>query len=834
MAAIVSLSALSPVGAQPAADAVFSPDGLRAAWVSEDRRSILSATRIDASAQWAAPARVLTTRGTVGKLAFSPDGARIAYENSRTWKGDGTPTDRWQLIGIVDLATRQITHVDPSFDIDADPKWTTDGEQVSFTRKVDGLPDAQLTRSFEWLRLGEWEPPPLRPSERFTMASVLAAPFISPPVPSGDGQALAYITREGKARNVYFLRVGEPARRIVNYPSDDGRDLKSLAVSHTGGAIAYVRGDELNSQGDSPNPNSLPDMPQQQVWIMGSSDAAPRWLGTGHDPVFSPDSNRIVWRSGGNVMSASLMWEQGRLVGVDEPVEFLTGERAGLRFSPYGRRVAYERDDGIEVYDIATRTARVIPHGSDVDQGPVWSPDGQRLAFRREPANSPGLGRNSCGLYRYCGPVVAAQPWALWVVDVADLKPRRIWQASPGAGSVYYSLDPSTSPGQHGDELFWSADDRIGFAWERDGWRHLCAVPASGGKATLLTPGKGEVESAALSLDRTQIIYASNIGDLGRRHLSAVGFDGKKATLVKSGESSQWSPTPLADGRLAYIEASWATPPAIKIRGAAGASTVLELPKAPKDFPAAQLVKPELVEFPATDRKKAFGQLFVPAQPKGCAIIFAHGGIRRQMLPGFHYKDAYHYLYAMNQYLASRGCVVLSVEYRSSIMLGEAYRNAPGWGFDANTEMRDIVGGARYLMARKDVDATRGVGVYGLSWGGYITAMALAQRSDLFSVGFDMAGVHIAPDAHGYARSAVGLIEGWKSPVYLAFGDDDMNVDINDGIALGRALQAKRPDVKLKQRVLPGHTHDLAQSFEQMVDIYTEGSDFLLEHLGVR
>jgi dipeptidyl aminopeptidase/acylaminoacyl peptidase len=204
------------------------------------------------------------------------------------------------------------------------------------------------------------------------------------------------------------------------------------------------------------------------------------------------------------------------------------------------------------------------------------------------------------------------------------------------------------------------------------------------------------------------------------------------------------------------------------------------------------------------------------------------------MLPGFHYMDAYSYLYELNQYLASRGCVVLSVEYRSSIMRGEAFRNAPGWGFAANSELLDFVGAAEYLMAREDVDASRGVGIHGLSWGGYMTANALSQHSDIFTVGFDMAGVHNSSNSEGFKYSAIGNIDTWTSPVLLAQGDDDRNVSFREGITLARALQVKRPNVELVQRVFPGDTHDLYLTFENLVGIYMEGSEFLLRHLGIQ
>jgi len=817
----------------PSSSASLSPDGLRAAWASDDRRNLLSATRKSTADEWAAADRLLSTRGKIGKIVFSPDGGRIAYEDQRTWLNDGTASDRWQFVAVYDLASRQIEYVDPAFDLDADPRWSQDGSNITFSRGVDGLQSSEVTRPAPSFSQGPWQPPPRRPSERFTMAAIIATPSIEPPAPAGDGLSVAYLTREAESRNVYFLRVGEKARRLVNYGDDDGRDLSDVVVSKSGGAVAYVRGGRVNRQGDSPNPPSSTDMPQQRVWIVGTESDAPRLLGSGNEPIFTPDDRYILWRSGNAVMAAALVWSNRHLLGVGEPESFLLGSHAGMRFSPDGRKVAYERGDAIEVRDLAARMTVRIPHGDAVDLGPVWSPDSRRLAFRREPSDSPGLERNWCGGgERYCGPMRSQKPWAIWTVSLADLVPHQIWQARPGVGSIYYPLDQRYSPGQFGDELFWSASDRIAFVWEGDGWRHLYAVPSAGGEAMLLTPGDGEVETVAIAMDRKQLLYATNIGDLGRRHIWSVAFDGATPRAITSGEESQWAPVPLAAGRLAYLGAGWADPPQLSVREARGATREAGLPQPLASFPGKLLVKPELVEFPGSDGQKAFGQLFVPAHPTGCAIVFSHGGIRRQMLPGFHYLETYQYLYEMNQYLASRGCAVLSVEYRSSIMRGEAFRNAPGWGFAENSEILDFVGAAHYLMARKDVEASRGVGIYGLSWGGYMTAEALALHSDLFKVGFDMAGVHTASDPTGFAHSAVGQLGTWTSPVLLMQGDDDMNVNFNDGVVLARALQTRRPQVELVQHALPGQTHPMDQTYRRLVEVYSEGSEFLLSHLG--
>ena len=113
--------------------------------------------------------------------------------------------------------------------------------------------------------------------------------------------------------------------------------------------------------------------------------------------------------------------------------------------------------------------------------------------------------------------------------------------------------------------------------------------------------------------------------------------------------------------------------------------------------------------FKSEDGLEIHGQLFVPTgrtQP-GPALIFMHGGPIRQMMLGFHYMDYYHNAYAMNQYLASQGYVVLSVNYRLGIMYGRAFREAPHSSWKGADEYKDVTAGARYLQSLPTVDKTQ-------------------------------------------------------------------------------------------------------------------------------
>src|SRR5260221_13978266 len=120
-------------------------------------------------------------------------------------------------------------------------------------------------------------------------------------------------------------------------------------------------------------------------------------------------------------------------------------------------------------------------------------------------------------------------------------------------------------------------------------------------------------------------------------------------------------------------------------------------------------------------------------------MIFFHGGSRRQMLPGWHYMDFYHNAYGMNQYLASLGYIVLSVNYRSGIGYGLNFREALNYGATGASEFNDVMGAGLYLRGRADVDPHK-IASWGGSYGGYVTGPALAGAANLFAVGADFHG----------------------------------------------------------------------------------------------
>jgi len=669
----------------------------------------------------------------------------------------------------------------------------------------------------------------------FTLEQVMGAPFPSDLTAASTGGAVAWVFDARGTRDVW---IAEPpdyrGRAVTSYTGDDGQEITELSFTPDGKSLVYVRGGPRNREGEIPNPTSDPAGSTQGVHVVATGGGEARRLGDGSSPAVSPRGDRVAF-----VQKDKVWWAP--LDGSEKAAQAFQarGDCGDLRWSPDGSLLAFTSRRGdhrfVGVFDPAAKTIRYLDASVDRDGEPVWSADGKSLAFVRIPSSP--ASREILRPHRE-GP-----PWSIRVAEVATGRSREIFRADPGRGSVFREI---VSP----DQLVWAEGDRIVFPWEKDGWTHLYAVSASGGAPVLLTPGQFEVEDVRVAPDRKTILYSSNQDDIDRRHLWRVAVAGGKPVALTSGAGLEWSPVPSGDGKaIAFISAGAKRHPAPVVRIGSGPDRDLAPRSVPAEFPEQSLVVPETVTFSATDGVPIHAQLFRPADVKPGqrrpAVIFFHGGSRRQMLPGWHYMYYYRNAYAMNQYLARRGFVVLSVNYRSGIGYGMEFREAVDYGAKGASEYRDVAGAGLYLRGRSDVDGAR-IGLWGGSYGGYLTALGLARASDLFAAGVDLHGVHdwsawfrvVAGEEVGgknaeaarlaFQSSPIADVKTWRSPVLLIHGDDDRNVPFQQTVDLAEALRER--GVAVEQLIFPDEVHDfLVQA--HWIQAYRAATDFLERYL---
>jgi dipeptidyl aminopeptidase/acylaminoacyl peptidase len=652
----------------------------------------------------------------------------------------------------------------------------------------------------------------------FTLAQVLGAPFPSDLIAAPSGQRYAWVFDARGRRNVWLAEAtpggGLRARALTDYSGDDGQEVHELAFLPDSSGIVYVRGGDFEFPGKSaPNPTGEPKPPVASLWLVGRTGAPARRLAEGHGPAVDPRGERVAYLSQGEIWSVALhgaaqprAWVQGR------------GDCQSLRWSPDGKYLAFvsRRDDHnvIGLYAPGSGTLKFVDASFDADGAPAWSPDSSRLAYLRTPWVPDAIG---------IGPHRAGVPWSIRVLEVRSGRAAEIFRAADGPGSVYHEITAR-------QQLNWIAGDRLLFASEADGWSHLYAVTGAGGAVRRLTAGDFEVESLSVSGDGRTLVYAANDHDLDRRHLFRIQLPDGLPEALTSGPGIETHPAVSADGsQVAYLRGDAREPlrPAVKYQGI---TTDLAPQAQPADFPAASLVVPEPVMLPATDGLAIHGQLFLPrdlaAGARVPALVFLHGGPVRQMLLGWHYLRYYSQAYGFNQYLANRGYVVLSVNYRGGIGYGLGFREPDHLGAAGAAEFSDVLGAADYLRRRADVDAGR-IGLWGGSYGGYLTALALGRASDRFAAGVDFHGVHdwyhlslayrggrpfyppdIPPEmlATAWNASPISTVGTWRSPVLLIHGDDDRTVAFSESVRLLAALRARGVDAE--QLVLPDETHD--------------------------
>ena len=672
-------------------------------------------------------------------------------------------------------------------------------------------------------------------------------PFPTELTVSSKTNRIAWALDELGHRNIYVASGPDfhPVR-LTHYDKDDGQEISSLSISDDGKWIVFVRGGDHGANWDSNIPiNPAFDNISEKVQVLSIAfeGGTAKVLSDGDDPVIAPVTNQVAFIKAGQVWVSNI-----DSPGTAKNAFATRGTVNDLEWSADGSRLLFvaNRSDHsiIGIYNGPKEPLQWLSPSFERDENPHWSEDGKQVVYTRI------KGRGGAPDSILPRKIVS---WSIRIADVQTGESRELWKSPATLKGSYPSTDG-------GSNLHWAANDRIVFVSYEDGWPHLYSIPVKGGAAQLLTSGKYIAEHIRLSPDKKWLCFSTNAGpdklDIDRRHAARVSVDHPGTEILTAGNGLEWMPDQLADGKtIVFISATATRPPLPAVMDLSKPNPAFQLLGAdliPANFPEKQLVIPRQVIFSAADGVIVHAELFEPAQKnkeKFPAIVFVHGGPPRQMLLGWHYSDYYSNAYASNQYLASLGFVVLSVNYRLGIGYGYDFHHPPHAGSAGAAEYRDIVAAGQWLQLQPNVDSKK-IGIYGGSYGGYLTALALARDSKMFAAGVDFHGVHDwaelssivknfsgkfekAPDYEkalqvAWQSSPVASISTWKSPVLIIQGDDDRNVPFNQSVDLINRLEKQK--VHFETLMIVDDTHHWMK-FSNAVKVYSAAADYFLKKL---
>jgi len=614
-------------------------------------------------------------------------------------------------------------------------------------------------------------------------------------------------------------------------------------------------------------------------------------VGSVGNAFWSADGTKVHFARGGD------LWQVAAGGGAPVATWTTPAPESNITMSPDGRRVAFVRSGDLNVRALADGKETRLAHDDKSVGGVSWAPDGAHLAYS---AGADSIRHEQTPDYsgaKIIYTITERTPGQTFVVGASGGKAVAI--GTPGGGGVRW-LDAGhvvfdrTSPDfkkrtnyvadigtgairvarEDTDEKFWSITGDAGAGalpspdgrWiavvsDRDGWDHIYVMPAAGGEGVQITKGKFEAWRPSWSPDSTKIAFDANEPERpGVRHLgvATIGTNPAKATItmITSGRGTNIGPSWSPDGsRLVYQHTDpQNSADLFVVEAKAGAKPTRLSSSMPSAVDHAMFVEPEFVRYPGPDGQQVPGWLYVPRgldkSKKHPAIVWIHGDGVNQNYDGWHVQRNYAVYSSVHQYFLQKGYVVFMPDYRGSIGYGKAWRQ--GVYMDVGgKDAKDAWLSANYLKTLGYVDMDR-VGVWGLSYGGFFTLIAVTDQPTLFRAGVDVAGVadyamyYEDPYHGGWTASRIGTpqqnpevyknasplshMDRLERPLLILHGTADVNVPYLHSVRLVDELLAKGKGGLVSFMVYPGEFHYFTRA-HVLRDAWNRVDRFFGEHL---
>ena len=663
-----------------------------------------------------------------------------------------------------------------------------------------------------------------------SLRELLSTPYIGKVVAASDADKMVFTVNNKGARNIYYAEgPNYKIEKLTTYDRDEGQEISSLSISNDGKWIVFVRGGDhgANSAPVPTNSASLVKNTTIEIYSYSIDDRKLYSIGEGNNPMIHPDKRNITYIKSGQVWTSPIDKSNS-----GKQLFHVKGVPSNLQWSPDGQQLAFSARRGdysfIAVFSPDNDRIKWISPSYYSDVSPQWSPDGVEIAFVRRLAIGGEI--DSITAFDF-------QPWSIYVANAKTGQSQEIYKAP--------LIREATFPRIAGQSnLSWKMKEYITFMSYEDGWPHLYRLSRSNNQIRQLTKGNFAVDQISYSAKGAHIVFSANHGidqyDFDRSHIGIVDVESGQMKMISKGDGIEMNPSYFNnDALIVFNSSTYNHPPQPNVYSISSSKDQL-LGDELFDKTDIGFVKPEQVFITAEDGVVSSGQLFKPAKGKSnhAALVYIHGGPRRQMYLGWHHSDYYFNDYIVNQYLAQLGYTVLAINYRLGTGYGFKFQHAESAGNLGASEYLDVLAAGLWLKNQSGIDANK-VGLFGGSYGGYLTAMGLAKNSDVFKVGVDIHGVHnrqrkqnpdyYAPDFElattlNWESSPSKWVDTWQSPVLLIHGDDDQNVAFSQSIDLYKRLKGKNVDVEVL--VLPDENHHW-QLFENLVKVKESSVEFL-------